>query len=291
MNCAGTVADCLASVRGQSHPDIEQIIVDGASSDQTLEIVYCSTSDCRGINAKNDPNDSLARVTAIISEPDNGIYDAMNKGISHATGEVVGILNADDYYIDSCVLSKVSAAFEDPATMCCYGDLIYVKESTRGCEPGSAWNRVKLSEDQQPRTIGLSDRNPGVTLHRYWKAGEFTQRSFYWGWMPPHPAFFVRRSVYEQFGGFRLDMGSAADYELMLRLLLKENLPTVYIPQLLVAMRAGGASNARIVNRLRANRMDRLAWRVNGLRPLPWTILLKPLRKLSQWLVKRDLPP
>ena len=119
---------------------------------------------------------------------------------------------------------------------------------------------------------------------RHWQSGAFKRDRFKWGWMPPHPTFFVRRSVYERFGLFRLDMGSAADYELMLRLLFRHRITAAYIPEVLVRMRAGGVSNASLANRLRANRMDRLAWAVNGLAPYPWTLMLKPLRKLPQFL-------
>ena len=109
-------------------------------------------------------------------------------------------------------------------------------------------------------------------------------RAFHWGWMPPHPTFFVRRTVYQQHGQFRLDLGTSADYELMLRLLVKHRITTRYLPQVLVKMLVGGVSNASMRNRLRANRNDRRAWSVNGLRPYPWTLWLKPMRKLGQWL-------
>jgi glycosyltransferase len=118
---------------------------------------------------------------------------------------------------------------------------------------------------------------------RYWRAGEFNPARFRHGWMPPHPTFFLRRELYERFGGYRTDLGTAADYELMLRMLLRHGVPTVYIPKVLVHMRVGGASNRSLAARLAANRMDRAAWRVNDLRPLPWTTLAKPLRKVGQW--------
>jgi glycosyltransferase len=121
---------------------------------------------------------------------------------------------------------------------------------------------------------------------RVWRSGGFAPGKFYWGWMPPHPTFFVRRSVYQRLGGFNLDLGSAADYELMLRFLVRHRLKTAYIPEVLVKMRTGGISNRSLLNRLKANRMDRRAWEVNGLRPYPWTLPLKPLRKIGQWLVK-----
>lgn len=254
-NAASTIADCLLSVVSQTHP-VEHIIVDGASTDTTMETVRRISPDVR-----------------ILSEPDKGIYDAMNKGIGLATGEVVGILNADDFYSAPQVLEKVARVFEDPTVMGCYGDLEYISTGVAGAE-------VKE---------GKLTSHPAVDCKviRYWKSGNYTSRSWYWGWMPPHPTFFVRRSVYERYGSFNLDLGSAADYELMLRLLCKEGIKTAYIPGVMVRMRVGGASNASLHNRLQANRMDRRAWEINGLTPYPWTLFCKPLRKLGQFFLRK----
>ena len=170
-----------------------------------------------------------------------------------ATGEVIGILNADDFYSSDDVLAKVSEVFSDPKVDACYGDLKYVD----AC-------------------------NVDKTV-RYWKSGNYSQKKFYSGWMPPHPTFFARRSIYESYGAFNLDLGTAADYELMLRLLLKHSINAAYIPEVLVHMRTGGKSNLSFSNRLKANRMDRKAWSINELKPCLWTIPLKPLRKIPQW--------
>lgn len=233
-NSAVLVSSCLTSVQSQTTP-IEHIIIDGGSKDATLETVR-----------------SFPHVAKVISEPDHGIYDAMNKGIALATGEVIGILNSDDFYADSQVLERVAQVFADPAVDSCYGDLQYI--------------------------------SPDATkVVRHWRAGQMHEHSFYWGWMPPHPTFFVRRSVYERFGLFNLNLGSAADYELMLRFLVKNRITTAYIPHVLVKMRTGGASNASLKNRLKANAMDRKAWSVNGLKPYPWTLFAKPLRKIGQF--------
>lgn len=212
--------------------------MDGGSTDGTLEILQGYT-------------DKRIRV---FSGPDQGIYDAMNKGIAMATGDVVGILNADDFYPDIDKLAQVAGAFAHTTTDTCFGDLNYV-------------------DDRDKRRIV-----------RRWQSGRFDRKRFYQGWMPPHPTFFVRRSCYENYGGFRLDMGTSADYELMLRFLLKHGLCATHIPDVLVHMRMGGESNARIQNRIRANRMDRKAWRINGLKPYPWTLFLKPLRKIIQFV-------
>ena len=238
-NSAATVKDTLTCVSQQDHADIEHIIVDGLSKDNTLDIVS-----------------GFPHVSRLISEKDKGIYDAMNKGIRMAGGAVIGILNSDDLYTDSKVLSVVAEAFSDPAVMTVYADLQYVHPE---------------------------DTNKVI---RTWRSGPYRQRSFYYGWMPPHPTFFVRKEVYEQVGLFNPDLRSAADYELMLRILLKTGLPAHYIPRVIVRMRAGGMSNASLGNRLRANKEDHLAWKLNNLKPYFFTLYLKPLRKIHQFLIK-----
>ncbi len=239
-NCADHIGKCIQSLHNQNYP-VEHIIIDGCSTDGTMEIVRANAS-------------STAK---IMSEPDRGIYHAMNKGLALATGDLVGTLNADDFYAHNNVLCVVAKVFTDPTVQSCYGDLICV-------------DRERLSK-----------------VVRYWKAGRFRRRRFYCGWMPPHPTFFVRRSVYEQFGGFRLDLGSAADYELVLRLLLKHKISARYIPEPLVIMRTGGVSNATWTNRIRANRQCKQAWKVNEMKPMPWTLLAMPISKIGQFFFTR----
>ena len=238
-NGVSSIRDCLESIQNQSYP-VEHIIIDGGSGDGTLEIIQSYS----------------AGIAKMVSEPDSGIYDAMNKGIGFATGDVVGVFNADDFYADENVLSRVVKVFEDSSIDSCYGDLIYVASVDT--------NRVI----------------------RYWKSCPYNDRLFYRGWMPPHPTFFVRREVYERCGLFNPDLGTAADYELMLRFLVRYKITSAYLSEIIIKMRSGGASNASLINRLRANRMDRLAWKVNGLRPYPWTLWMKPLRKVGQYLRK-----
>jgi len=180
----------------------------------------------------------------------------MYEGIGMATGEVIGILNSDDMYTDERVLADVAKAFEDPRVMTVYADLQYVHPE----------NTQKII--------------------RTWHSGLYQKRNFYYGWMPPHPTFFVRKSVYELAGVFDLSLRSAADYELMLRILLKHGLTAHYIPRVIVKMRAGGMSNASVWNRLRANKEDRLAWKLNGLEPYFFTLYIKPLRKIHQFIIK-----
>jgi glycosyltransferase involved in cell wall biosynthesis len=239
FNSAATINDTLLCVQRQDHPDIEHIIVDGASTDDTLAIVA-----------------GYSHVSKVVSEKDKGIYDAMNKGIGLATGDIIGILNSDDIYIDHTVLSAIAQIFADPEVMTVYADLQY---------------------------IDAGDTN---RIRRTWVAGPFKKKNFYYGWMPPHPTFFVRKEVYRQAGLFSTDLRSAADYELMLRILLKYSFSVRYLPRVIVKMRMGGMSNASLNNRLRANKEDRLAWKLNGLKPNFFTLYLKPLRKIHQFIIK-----
>lgn len=234
---ARTLRDTIDSVRRQSWADIEHIIVDGGSSDDTLSIVGAAN-----------------HLSKVISEPDRGIYDAMNKGIGMADGEIIGILNSDDFYADERVIADIAERFLDPGVDAVYGDLDYI------------------------------DPNDSSRVTRRWKAGQYPPDGFRWGWMPPHPTFFVRRRLYEQYGGFNLDMGTCGDYELMLRMVHRHGARLNYVPRTLVKMRAGGASNATLGARLLANRNDRLAWTVNGMKPYWFTLWLKPLRKIGQFL-------
>ncbi len=195
-------------------------------------------------------------VAKVESSKDKGIYDAMNKGVRLVTGEVVGILNSDDLYQHNSVLSKVMKAFEDPEVDLVYGDLQYVQQHD-------------ISK-----------------VVRSWKAGTYTPNSFYWGWMPPHPSFFVRKRVYDQLGLFSLDLRTAADYEIILRFMLKAGLKAAYVPEYLVRMRMGGASNATLKHRINANKEDRKAWDMNGLKPYFFTLWCKPLRKINQFLIR-----
>lgn len=238
-NSAATVADTLKSVARQDYPEIEHIIIDGNSSDETVAIA-----------------EEFSHVKKIISERDGGIYDAMNKGIAVATGEIVGILNSDDIYTGPGVITKVMNTFRDESVDAVYADLQYVK---------------------------FEDTNK---VTRTWRSGKFSKRKFFYGWMPPHPTFFVRRAVYEKIGGFNCDLRSAADYEFMLRALVKHDYNVSYIPEVIVKMRTGGASNATMKHRLRANREDREAWRINNITPYFFTIPFKPLRKVLQFILK-----
>ena len=237
LNAADTIRDCIESIYSQKQP-IEHIVIDGGSTDGTLEIL----------------EEYRDNISELVSEKDDGLYQAINKGINLATGEVIGILNSDDFYFNSNILSKVQKAFSDEKVHSCYGDLVYV------------------------------DRVNTEKVYRYWVSGRYLRGSFYWGWMPPHPTFFVRKTVYNKFGLFNPELGTSSDYEIMLRFLEKNKINTYYIPEILIKMRVGGISNSTVRNRIFANYNDRRAWEYNSLKPYPWTLTLKPLRKIGQYI-------
>lgn len=236
-NSAETVEQTILSVINQTYPNIEYIIIDGGSSDDTLNIA-----------AKF--KDKIAR---IVSEKDRGIYDALNKGISMASGDVIGLLHSDDFYIHNKVVEQYVDQFNESNVDAVYSDLYYVDQTNTN------------------------------TIIRKWKSGDYSPGAFLNGWMPPHPTFFVRKSIYKKFGEFDLRFQSAADYELMLRFIHKHGIKLRYLPEFTIKMRQGGKSNVSLANRLRANLEDRKAWEVNGIKPRFYTLYLKPLRKLIQF--------
>ena len=235
-NCE-TISAALDSVLGQSGVDIELVVIDGGSTDGTLEVLR-SYAD---------------RLHVLVSEPDQGIYDALNKGIRRASGEVVGFLHSDDLFADSDVLSRIAAAFADPGVGAVYGDLLYVRKD-----------------------------NPDQVV-RYWRSGEFSGRRLGWGWMPPHPTLYVRRRVYERHGLFDTSFRIAADYDFILRALSQNRVGVRYIPKVLVKMRVGGASNRSLRNILQKSSEDLRALRGNGVGGMG-ALIWKNLSKLPQFL-------
>lgn len=240
FNSAATIRDAVDSVLAQQGVELEFIVIDGQSTDDTVQL----------LQGYGD------RITHLVSEPDEGIYDAMNKGVALASGDVVGILNSDDFYADHSVLAEVMAAFDDESVDCVYGDLDYVD-------------------------VADTDR-----VVRAWRSGAMRAGAFRRGWHPAHPTFFVRRSVYTAAGLFNLDLKIAADYEFMLRVLERDQAKAVYVPKVLVKMRTGGASNASFKNIAQANLQCWQAWRLNGLGWSPLPVLAKPLSKLKQFWTK-----
>jgi len=236
-NSEATIRETITSVLSQSYSDIEYIIVDGASKDGTCEIV-------RSFGDK---------ISTFVSERDKGIYDAMNKGVKLATGDVIGILNSDDFYADANVVSDIVHTFEKTGAQGGFADLVYV------------------------------DRENINKVTRTWKSGQYEEGKFLFGWMPPHPTFFVKREVYEAYGHYTTELRSSSDYEFMLRVIHKEKISVGYLPRVITKMRVGGQSNVTLANRKKANREDRRAWEMNGLKPYFFTIALKPLRKIHQF--------
>lgn len=241
-NAAATIADTLAAVREQKYGDVEHLVIDGGSTDATLEIL-------------KRPENLGVRW---ISEADQGIYDAMNKGLALATGEVIGFLNADDLYADNLVLGRVAEVFVDVEVDGVYGDLVYV------------------------------DREHPEKVARYWRSRPYSPGLFQRGWAPPHPTFFVRREVYERLGGFHLKYGLAADADLMLRFLEKHRITTRYIDKVMVRMRLGGVTNQSLHNILAQNREIIEAFRDNGI-AVAWPAFLagKLASRVWQYLAGR----
>lgn len=241
------VARALDSILAQQHEhDLELIVIDAGSTDGTLDI----------LDTYKD------RISVLVNEPDEGIYDGMNKGIRKATGDVVGILNADDYYSDPFVLRDVQNAFHHEDTDVCYGDLVYT--------------------------------NDAGDVVRYWKAGETRRMKWYAGWMPPHPTVFVRRRVYERYGTFDLRYAIAADYELLLRFLWKHHLKVNYVKRVLVHMAPGGTSTRSVSAIIQANiEVARACWH-NAMYGGILVPLLKPAQKILQFIrrppQKRERP-
>lgn len=236
-NSIDTINDCIDSVLSQNYKKIEHIIVDGGSTDGTVDVIKKSES----------------VISKWISEKDGGIYDAMNKGISFASGDIIGFLNSDDLYAGPDILETVAGAFREHDIDSCYGDLLYVS------------------------------RNDTDKIIRNWKSCELDYKLFKNGWHPPHPTFYVKKSIYKKYGGFDTQYKIGADYALMLKLLLKHRISTRYIPEVLVKMRVGGDSNKSIFNIFRANIECYRAWKENDLDISPLFIFRKPLSKLFQY--------
>lgn len=239
FNAEKFIEQALQSFFSQDYENKELVVIDGASTDKTLSIL----------------NRHKSQIDVLVSEPDKGLYDALNKGIDKATGDVIGILHADDLFASNHVLSRVAQSFQANKIEALYGNLNYT----------------------------LYD---GKTIHRKWISGLYNPGSFKMGWMPPHPTFYVKKKLFEKFGNYNTNLKLAADYELMLRFIEKNKINPFYLNETLVLMRVGGASNVSLKNRLKANREDRLAWKMNGLNPPIFLQLLKPLRKISQFIFK-----
>ena len=242
FNSASTLEHTIHSVLSQDYNPVEYIVIDGRSNDETQAIL-------------DKYKDSIS---ICLSEKDQGSYDALNKGISLASGDIIGVINADDFYVDEGVVNKVVQAFITSGSESVYGNLQYV-----------------------------SKKDSNIVI-RNWISGKYNVDKFKYGWMPPHPSFFVKKQVYTKYGAYSLELSLAADYEFMLRVLYKHRISTVFLNEVLVKMRAGGMGNRSISQRIKANREDRQAWRINGLKPGLITLFAKPLRKLIQFSITRQ---
>ncbi|MDQ8004866.1 MAG: glycosyltransferase family 2 protein [Pedobacter sp.] len=236
-NAEKHLRDCIESVLAQNYPNIEYILIDGNSTDGTFQIAQ----------------EYQDRIAVLISESDKGMYDALNKGIALATGEVVGILNADDLLADEDVITKVVELFQQRKIDAVYGDLNYV------------------AQDDVSK------------IQRKWRAMEAKPKDLALGWMPAHPTLYIKTSLFNQFGAYQLNYGSAADYELMLRYLYKHRITTAHLRKLMIKMRNGGMSNQSLKHRYAAFLNDYAALKHNKV-PLPiFALLLKKLRKVKQF--------
>lgn len=224
-----TISDAIESVLNQTYKDIEYIIIDGASSDGTLEVI-------------ESYKDSIAK---FISERDSGLYDAMNKGLALASGDIVGILNSDDFYANEFVIERVVKEFKSRHVDSVYGDLVYVKP------------------DNLDKTV------------RYYDSSYFNPKKFAYGWMPAHPTFFVKRWVYEKYGLFRTDLKIASDFDILVRFLYTHKISYAYIKEVLVKMRTGGVSTSGFKSKIVLNREILQVCRDNGIK----TNLLKVYSK------------
>ncbi|MBP6385469.1 MAG: glycosyltransferase [Pseudarcicella sp.] len=234
-NSAKTIQQTIESVLSQNYTNLEYIVIDGASQDGTLKIL-----------------ENYKERIKYISEPDKGIYDAMNKGIKIATGDFIGTIGSDDFYPNTQVISDVAAYLTKTKSDSLYGDIQFVN-------PG---NESKIV--------------------RNWKAGEYNIKKWLHGWMPPHPTFYIKKNIIINLGGFNTTFKCSGDYELMLRILYKNKISTTYLPQILMTMRNGGTSTATYKHRLTANKEDRLAWKLNNIKPRFYTLFWKPISKISQ---------
>lgn len=239
-NAAKTLSRTIDSVIDQKYPNLEYIIIDGSSNDGTLEIIQKYQREIE---------------ITLVSEPDKGLYDAMNKGVEMATGDVIGILNSDDFYFEDSVLKMVSEVFSKQKVDAVYGDLKYFSNDVNN-------------------------------VTRYWKAGEYSEAKLQNGWTIPHPTLFVHKSVYEKYGLFDTSFSLAADYEFTLRILKKHKIKTQYIPKTFTMMYCGGRSGRNLKQRIMGWRELKKSWKINKLQTPFLFILRRTLYKISQFLFK-----
>jgi len=241
FNSAETIENTIKSILSQDHENIEYIVVDGGSTDGTLDIIN---------RYKND-------IAIVISGPDNGIYDAMNKGFRSSNGTIIAALNGDDVYAGNSIVSRMVEFIKSKDLDAAYGDLIYV------------------------------DRRDTGHVKRFWKPGPYKKGAFYYGWVIPHPTFFCRKEIYEKYGYFNDKMQIAADFELMLRLIERHRIKIDYLPEVIVTMSTGGKANL-LRGIIHGNIEIIKSFRLNGLRLSPLFFIRKPITKISQLFARPD---
>lgn len=239
-NSAGTLADTIHSVLAQTYKNIEYIVIDGGSVDGTLKIL-----------TQYEP--MFEGRMRWISKKDHGIYDAMNKGIAMATGDIVGILNSDDFFTSDNVIEKILPSFRKDNVDAVYGDVHFVRE------------------DNLNKTV------------RYYSSRMFRPFWLRFGFMPAHPSFYARKNVYEKAGGYKTDYQIGSDFEMMVRLFCGQGINAVYIPLDFVTMRTGGASTKNMRSRTILLREDIRACRENGIYTNQWMIALKYFYKVLEY--------
>jgi len=235
-NSADTIIGCISSVNNQTYPDIEHIIIDGGSNDNTFQLIDSQNS----------------RIKKKISEPDNGIYHAINKGIKFATGDIIGILNSDDFFNDNYVVEKIAKTFQEENIDALYGDVKFV----------------------DPSDIGI--------IVRYYSSKKFNPNKFKFGFMPAHPSFYVKREFYQKIGNYKEDYKIASDFELLIRFLYHHQLICKYLEMPFVIMRTGGVSNKSFRNRFILNKEILRACRENGISTNSFNIYSKYITKIFE---------
>lgn len=241
LNAAETIEKTIKSALNQDHNDLEYIVVDGGSTDGTLDII----------------NKYKNNISKVISEPDNGIYDAMNKGFRSSSGTIIAALNGDDVYAGNSIVNRMVEFIERKDLDAAYGDLIYVDQRDTG------------------------------HIKRFWKPGPYKKGAFCYGWVIPHPTFFCRKEIFEKYGYFNNEMQIAADFELMLRFIEKHRIKIDYLPEIIVKMRTGGKANV-LRGMIQGNKEIIKSFRLNGLRLSPLFFICKPITKISQLFARLD---
>ena len=240
-NSAKTVQDTLDSVKSQTYPNIEHIVIDGGSTDETVNILR-----------------KASHLAKWISEPDEGLYDAINKGICLATGDVIGLLHSDDFFPHVGVIANLQAAFDNSDIDAVYGDVVFVQRE-----------------------------NPKKVV-RYYSSQGFTPAKFKYGYMPAHPSFYVKKVCFEKFGLYHTDYQIAADYELLMRLIYREQIPCSYLEKVIVCMREGGISNTTLKSRYILNQEIIKARASNGVKTTMFLLCLKYFKKIFEYLNPSD---